>query len=120
LANEAGHPLGVPDFAFHRAVQRILPVYLTFIWEYNHKYRLRICGWYFFLGRLCKLVGKVKWFSAGKGYGFIDQKDGEDVFVHYSAIEEKGFRFLESGELVEYEVVRSKDRLEAAHVVKLK
>lgn len=64
------------------------------------------------------MVGKVKWFNAGKGYGFIDGGEKEDLFVHYSAIEEKGFRFLESGDLVEYEIVSSKDRQEAAHVVK--
>ena len=64
------------------------------------------------------MVGTVKWFSAERGYGFIQQPDGEDVFVHYSAIESKGFRFLEAGQPVEYEVVLVNDRKEAAHVVK--
>ena len=56
--------------------------------------------------------------SAERGYGFIQQPDGEDVFVHYSAIESKGFRFLEAGQPVEYEVLLVNDRKEAAHVVK--
>lgn len=64
------------------------------------------------------MVGNVKWFSAERGYGFIQQPDGEDLFVHYSAIESKGFRFLEAGQPVEYEVVLVNDRKEAAHVVK--
>ncbi|MHC1759561.1 MAG: cold shock domain-containing protein [Negativicutes bacterium] len=51
------------------------------------------------------MLGNVKWFSAERGYGFILQPDGNDLFVHYSAIESKGFRFLESGQPVEYEVV---------------
>lgn len=65
------------------------------------------------------MVGKVKWFNAEKGYGFIEQGEGGDVFVHYSAIEAKGYRFLEPGELVQYDIIRSKDRLEATHVVKI-
>ncbi len=65
------------------------------------------------------MVGNVKWFSAERGYGFIHQPDGQDVFVHYSAIDAKGFRCLESGESVEYELVSVNDRKEAAHVVKL-
>jgi len=65
------------------------------------------------------MVGNVKWFSAERGYGFIQRPDGRDLFVHYSAIDSKGFRCLESGQLVEYEVISSNDRQEAAHVVKL-
>ena len=65
------------------------------------------------------MTGKVKWFNAERGYGFIEPEEGEDVFVHYSAIEGKGFRCLEPGQKVEYEVVVSENRREAAHVVKL-
>lgn len=65
------------------------------------------------------MVGKVKWFNADRGYGFIDTGDGSDLFVHYTAIEAKGFRSLEPGQRVEYEVVHSQDdRKEAAHVIK--
>ena len=48
--------------------------------------------------------GTVKWFSAEKGYGFISRPDGDDVFVHFSAIEGEGYRNLEQGETVEFEV----------------
>jgi CspA family cold shock protein len=65
------------------------------------------------------MVGNVKWFSSERGYGFIRQPDGQDLFVHYSAIDSKGFRFLESGQPVEYEVISSNERPEAAHVVKI-
>ena len=72
----------------------------------------------YFLGGIV-MVGNVKWFSAERGYGFIQSSDGKDLFVHYSAIDSKGFRCLESGQLVEYEVISLNDRSEAAHVVKL-
>ena len=65
------------------------------------------------------MVGKVKWFNAERGYGFIQQSTGGDLFVHYSAIDAKGFRCLETGQSVEYEVVSVNDRQEAAHVIKL-
>ena len=65
------------------------------------------------------MVGKVKWFNAERGYGFIEQEDGKDIFVHYSAIEAKGFRCLETGQMVEYDVVLNNDRREAARVKKL-
>ena len=50
-------------------------------------------------------TGKVKWFDAQKGYGFIEREDGDDVFVHFSAIEEDGFKTLEEGQDVEFEIV---------------
>ena len=66
------------------------------------------------------MTGTVKWFSAERGFGFIKQADGKDLFVHYSAIEARGFRCLEAGQSVAYEVMLSADNHpEAAHVVKL-
>jgi CspA family cold shock protein len=54
-----------------------------------------------------RLTGKVKWFNENKGYGFILQDDGRDVFVHYSEIKEDGYRTLNEGEEVEYDVTES-------------
>ena len=51
------------------------------------------------------MVGKVKWFSAEKGYGFIEREDGGDVFVHFSAIQDEGFKTLLEGQEVEFEIV---------------
>lgn len=65
------------------------------------------------------MVGIVKWFNANRGIGFIGQESGEDVFVHYSSIESQGYRFLEDGDRVRYEVGKSQDdRVQAIHVVK--
>ncbi len=64
--------------------------------------------------------GVVKWFSAEKGYGFISQKDGEDVFVHFSAIDGSGFRSLEEGQEVEFDIVDGPKGLQAANVKKTK
>lgn len=50
--------------------------------------------------------GKVKWFNAEKGYGFIERENGEDVFVHFSAIEMEGFKTLEEGQEVSFEIVQ--------------
>lgn len=49
--------------------------------------------------------GKVKWFNTEKGFGFLDTEDGNDIFVHYSAIQTEGFKTLEEGQLVSFEVV---------------
>ena len=51
-------------------------------------------------------VGRVKWFNDKKGFGFIEQPDGEDVFVHFSVIEGEGFKSLDEGQEVEYEAVQ--------------
>ncbi len=66
-----------------------------------------------------KVRGKVKWFNDAKGYGFISQEDGPDVFVHHSAIQAEGFRSLEEDQLVEFEVVQGVKGPQAQNVVKL-
>ncbi|MBS6626748.1 MAG: cold shock domain-containing protein [Veillonella sp. oral taxon 780] len=64
------------------------------------------------------MLGKVKWFSAEKGYGFIEREDGSDVFVHFSAIQEDGFKSLSEGQQVEFEIVDGNRGLQAANVYK--
>jgi len=61
-------------------------------------------------------TGTVKWFNAGKGYGFISREAGDDVFVHHSAIEEEGFRSLDEGQQVEFNVEQGPKGLQATHV----
>ena len=63
--------------------------------------------------------GKVKWFNAAKGYGFIDVGDGIDVFVHYSAIQKEGYRTLSEGESVRFEMVEGPKGRQATNVVPL-
>ena len=62
--------------------------------------------------------GKVKWFNESKGYGFIEQEEGEDVFVHFSAIKEEGFKTLKEGQLVEFDIVQGTKGPQAANVTK--
>ena len=64
------------------------------------------------------MLGKVKWFSAEKGYGFIEREDGRDVFVHFSAIQEDGFKSLSEGQQVEFDIVDGNRGLQAANVYK--
>ncbi|HTP50138.1 MAG TPA: cold-shock protein [Anaeromyxobacteraceae bacterium] len=61
-------------------------------------------------------TGTVKWFNDAKGFGFISQEGGEDVFVHHTAITMEGFRTLKEGERVEFEVVQGPKGLQAANV----
>ena len=60
--------------------------------------------------------GTVKWFNAAKGFGFIQRESGEDVFVHFSAIQSNGYKSLDEGARVEFEVTRGPKGLQAAHV----
>ncbi len=64
-------------------------------------------------------TGVVKWFNADKGYGFIRQETGQDVFVHYSAIQGAGFRTLEEGERVEFEITEGQKGKQASNVIRL-
>lgn len=63
------------------------------------------------------MTGKVKWFNAEKGYGFITSDEGKDIFVHYSAIQADDFRSLEEGQKVSFEIVESDRGQQAANVV---
>ena len=66
------------------------------------------------------MTGKVKWFNAEKGYGFIEREDGGDVFVHFSAIQVEGYKTLEDGQTVELDVVEGSRGEQAANVVPVK
>jgi len=68
---------------------------------------------------MSRTQGTVKWFSKDKGYGFIQREGGPDVFVHHSAISGSGFRTLQEGERVEFEVVEDPRGLKAQNVVRL-
>lgn len=64
------------------------------------------------------MLGRVKWFNQEKGYGFIERDEGGDVFVHFSAIQEEGFKTLAEGQRVEFDVVECERGLQAANVIK--
>jgi CspA family cold shock protein len=69
--------------------------------------------------RAVRRTGRVKWFNNTKGYGFIQQDNGEDVFVHYSAIQEQGFKSLDEGQAVEFEVTQGPKGPQADKVIKI-
>lgn len=62
------------------------------------------------------MVGRVKWFNNDKGYGFIDFKENEDIFVHYSAIDLDGYKTLSEGQLVEYKLIETSKGYQAVNV----
>ena len=64
-----------------------------------------------------RIIGTVKWFNANKGFGFIEQPEGEDVFVHYSALQSDGYRSLDEGQRVEFSIERGPKGLQASNVV---
>ena len=66
-----------------------------------------------------RVQGEVKWFSSQKGYGFILQESGNDVFVHHSAIAGEGYKMLEEGDKVEFEIVESPKGLQARNVIRV-
>jgi len=66
-----------------------------------------------------KLIGRVKWFNDSKGYGFIEQEGGKDIFVHFTAIQGDGFKSLAEGQKVEFEVIEGAKGPQAAEVVKV-
>jgi CspA family cold shock protein len=79
-------------------------------------------GFFKFLCRKERVVrekGTVKWFNGAKGYGFIQRSTGEDVFVHFSAIQENGYRSLNEGETVEFDLTQGPKGFQAANVVRV-
>jgi CspA family cold shock protein len=66
-----------------------------------------------------RVKGKVKWFNDSKGFGFIEQEGGKDVFVHYSALQGDGYKSLSEGQEVEFEVTEGKKGLQATNVIKV-
>ena len=82
-------------------------------------------GTYLFLSRTCRkkgfverMKGTVKWFNNAKGYGFIGRNEGPDVFVHYSAISSEGYKSLQEGDQVEFEITEGQKGPQAANVTK--
>ncbi|HBF36742.1 MAG TPA: cold-shock protein [Firmicutes bacterium] len=65
------------------------------------------------------MQGKVKWFNSEKGFGFIEREGGEDVFVHFSAIQMDGYKALEEGQTVEFDIVKGERGAQAANVTKV-
>ena len=66
-----------------------------------------------------RMTGTVKWFNSEKGYGFIEQEDGTDVFVHYSAISGSGYRSLDEGEKVEFTITEGQKGKQASNVTRV-
>lgn len=71
-------------------------------------------------GDFLKMRGKVKWFNPEKGYGFISTENGDDVFVHFSAINMEGYKTLAEGQIVEFDVIKSERGNQAVNVRKVR
>ena len=90
--------------------------WIFYLWNYSSAlYFLFIL---FYGGNIIN-KGTVKWFNAEKGYGFITGEDGADVFVHFSAIQGEGFKSLDEGQAVTYDLTEGARGMQAANVVKL-
>ena len=102
------------EFAFNNLIdilhQALYSQIVGHIMQPHSIYRRREC---------LHMQGKVKWFNAEKGYGFIETEQGGDVFVHFSAIQTEGFKTLEEGQAVEFDIVEGARGPQAANVVKL-
>ena len=68
---------------------------------------------------MARVTGKVKWFNNSKGYGFIEQEDGADGFVHYSVLQGEGYKTLQEGDTVEFGIVEGQKGLQASNVTKV-
>jgi CspA family cold shock protein len=80
---------------------------------------LRVVGSGMKRRNLMRLTGRVKWFNDSKGYGFIEQEGGRDIFVHYTAIQGEGFKSLAEGQKVEFEIIEGAKGPQATKVVKV-
>jgi len=81
--------------------------------------RFKLYVVFIFLRNVLMETGIVKWFNGSKGFGFISREEGEDVFVHYRSIEGEGFKTLEEGDKVQFDVVEGPKGLQAANVSKI-
>jgi CspA family cold shock protein len=85
----------------------------------THKYSKHPLHGRIKVGRYMREQGTVKWFNNEKGYGFISRNSGDDVFVHHSAIQGTGFKSLNEGDSIEFDIVSGPKGLQAQNVVKL-